>query len=375
VLPQLDLMAGAEVVGRRVDFNDLAGPFAGGISPLGDYVFVALMGSNEIAIVDAYSGATAGSVENLGMAPRGLALSEDGARLYVHAWLDRQLTVIDVSGVLDGSSFSPPILARIPLVTAEALSTSVLQGKRLFYDASDPRMSKDGYISCASCHLDGSHDGLVWDFTERGEGLRNTTDLRGRSGLGHGPVHWTANFDEIQDFENDIRSGFGGAGFMSDADFDAGSRSDPLGDPKAGVSAELDALADYVTSLETAPVSPFRNPDGSVPDDAVRGEGVFLSLGCDGCHVGESMTDSDSALHDVGTITEASGKRRGESLTGLDTPTLLGVWDGGPWLHDGSAASLVEVLVDRNPSDAHGAVSTLTPIEVVELEAYLLVLD
>ena len=33
--------------------------------------------------------------------------------------------------------------------------------------------NEDGYLSCATCHLDGGHDGRVWDFTGRGEGLRN----------------------------------------------------------------------------------------------------------------------------------------------------------------------------------------------------------
>ena len=75
-------------------------------------------------------------------------------------------------------------------------------------------MSADSYISCASCHVDGGHDGRVWDFTGRGEGLRRTTDLRGRSGVGHGNVHWSGNFDEIQDFEHDIRGPFGGIGFL-----------------------------------------------------------------------------------------------------------------------------------------------------------------
>ncbi len=34
-------------------------------------------------------------------------------------------------------------------------------GKQIFYDATDPRMNEDGYLSCASCHLDGGQDGRV----------------------------------------------------------------------------------------------------------------------------------------------------------------------------------------------------------------------
>ncbi|MBL8917526.1 MAG: hypothetical protein JNJ54_01585 [Myxococcaceae bacterium] len=47
---------------------------------------------------------------------------------------------------------------------------TLLVGKRLFHDAADPRLARDGYIACSNCHPDGDEDGLVWDFTDRGEG-------------------------------------------------------------------------------------------------------------------------------------------------------------------------------------------------------------
>ena len=118
---------------------------------------------------------------------------------------------------------------------AEKLPNEILLGKQV-YNAADERMTHDGYLSCTSCHLDGGHDGRVWDFTQRGEGLRNTTDLRGRRGTGHGRVHWTGNFDEIQDFEHDMRNAFGGTGFLTDEQFNTGSINKTLGDQKAGLS-------------------------------------------------------------------------------------------------------------------------------------------
>ena len=66
-------------------------------------------------------------------------------------------------------------------------------------------------MSCASCHNDGGHDGRIWDLTGMGEGLRNTVTLRGRAGA-QGFLHWTANFDEVQDFEGQIRALAGGTG-------------------------------------------------------------------------------------------------------------------------------------------------------------------
>ncbi len=61
-------------------------------------------------------------------------------------------------------------------------------------------------MSCASCHNDGGGDGRVWDLTGMGEGLRNTVSLRGKGGMAHGFLHWSANFDEVQDFEGQIRA-------------------------------------------------------------------------------------------------------------------------------------------------------------------------
>ena len=51
------------------------------------------------------------------------------------------------------------LLAETPVVAVETLSPQVLAGKRIFYNSADERMAAEGYISCASCHLDGGQDG------------------------------------------------------------------------------------------------------------------------------------------------------------------------------------------------------------------------
>jgi MYXO-CTERM domain-containing protein len=103
---------------------------------------------------------------------------------------------------------------------------------------------------------------------------------------------------------------------------------------------------------------------------------LFDKLGCDFCHGGAQQTDSeDGALHDVGTITPASGMRAGATLVGFDTPTLLGVWETAPYLHDGSAPTLRDVLTTRNVDDLHGYVSALAPEQIDQLVSYLLQID
>jgi mono/diheme cytochrome c family protein len=242
-------------------------------------------------------------------------------------------------------------------------------------------MSKDAYMSCASCHLDGGSDERVWDFTQRGEGMRNTITLLGRAGTYQGPVHWTGNFDEIHDFENDIRGQFEGTGLMTDAQYNAGTRSTALGDRKIGISPDLDQLSIYVSMLNKVPNSPYRNSDGSLTSDAVAGKALFNSptVGCVSCHSGSQFTDSTLTTpynrHNVGTITTASGNRNNSTLDGFDTPSLLGVWATAPYLHDGSAATLLDVITTKNSGNNHGTTSQLSSTQKQQLVAYLQQLD
>jgi len=204
----------------------------------------------------------------------------------------------------------------------------------------------------------------VWDLGGLGEGLRNTIELNGRAGLGHGALHWSANFDEVQDFENQIRGLSAGTGLIA-----SGTPHPPMGTPNAGRSADLDALAAYVASLGDFPDSPYRNDDGSLTTTGIAGREVFVANNCASCHSGTDFTDSATGLrHDVGTIKASSGSRLGGLLDGLDTPTLRGLWEGAPFLHDGSADTLADAVA------AHDGVS-LTVGEMSNLVAYLRQID
>ena len=192
-------------------------------------------------------------------------------------------------------------------------------------------MDDEGYISCGSCHFEGIDDGRVYDFSIRGEGLRNTLALLGRAGTAQGRLNWAATLDEVQDFEHQIRDLFGGQGFMPDDVFHVGTRDQPLGDPKAGLSPELDALAAYVASLDHVNPSPYRNPDGSLTTDGVAGKALFEKLGCDFCHEGPGFTDSARGLlHDVGTMTALSGMRAGGPLLRFRHPHVARRLGDGP---------------------------------------------
>jgi YVTN family beta-propeller protein len=359
---RIDLAGMTEDLAGRVDLDNASVASAAVFHPTGAYLFVALQTSQEVAVVDPVRKAEIFRFA-VGMSPDALAVSPDGLTLYVNNFMDRTLGVHDLSKLVTNGEFNVPTVASVAAIDADKLTPQVLLGKRLFYDARDPRLTRDAYLSCASCHSDGGHDGRTWDFTGMGEGLRNTISLRGRAG-GQGLLHWSGNFDEVQDFEGQIRALAGGRGLMSDDDFHLGTRAQPLGDAKAGVSADLDALNAYLKSLDQFAPSPMRNSNGALSTSAQAGRSVFAGF-CASCHGGGAFTDSAANnLHDIGTLKPSSGQRLGGPLSGVDTPTLRDVWATAPYLHDGSATTIDDAV------RAHKGVS-LSDAQISDVSAYV----
>jgi YVTN family beta-propeller protein len=361
---RIELASGSETPGARIDHDNASVASAAVFEPHGVYLFVALETSREVAVINAFSGSQLFRVD-VGRAPQGLALSADGKRLYVNNFMERSVSVLNLGPLLDQGVYDLPVLTTLAAVGTEKLAANVLLGKQLFYDARDTRLARDRYMSCAACHNDGGHDGRTWDLTSQGEGLRNTIALRGRASA-QGLLHWSANFDEVQDFEGQIRTLAGGTGLMTDAQFNTGTRSQPLGDRKAGVSADLDALAAYIASLNTFAPSPYRNADGTLSTAAQAGRAVFQAKNCAQCHAGAAFTASLNAasVKNIGTLKASSGSRSFGPLTGIDIPTLRDVWATAPYLHDGSAPTLDAAV------QAHSNVS-LTSAELTSVVAYL----
>ena len=97
---------------------------------------------------------------------------------------------------------------------------------------------------------------------------------------------------------------------------------------------------------------------------ASLGKGHVTDDGCLEC-------PRHAALYDVGTGKNDKSERMG---TQYDTPTLLAIYRGAPYLHDGSAVTLREVLTTKNTEDRHGRTSQLTKPEIDDLVQYLLTL-
>ena len=289
--------------------------------------------------------------------------------LYVHNQLSRFVSVFRCHN--DGSLEH---IQDINTVANELLAPEVLTGKRIFHNTIDHALSLEGYMSCASCHVDGGHDGRNWDLTNLGEGIRNTIDMRGKEGMKHGVLHWTGNFDEIHDFDIQLQKLNGGEGYR----FITNNVETSMVDVKFGLNKRLNELSAYISSLATYPKSKHRSSNGEMTASALEGKKHFVSLNCVQCHPAPLYTDSyESVLHDVGTINAKSGQRLSGELTGFDTPSLIGLATTAPYLHDGSAQNLMEVFKTGKgeKAKAHQCVLTLDTQQQEELVDFLLQLD
>ncbi len=314
--------------------------------------------SNDVSVLDISNPVLPQGVANLAVGdnPRGLVFSPDGSTVYVNNTLAGTVSVIDAAAYT---------VTQVITVTEIPLPAVLLQGKRLFHSSARTDLAQARWISCNTCHIEGEHDGRTWQIQYIGEVppgalpviTRNTTSLLGM--IETYPLRWSAEWDESADSEFSVRFEQFGTGLIHGEDLNP-----TLGSPNQGRSADLDALAAFIDSL-TLPSS------GRVFSAAAqRGKIIFESPAteCLNCHPPPLYTDLQ--LHDVGTA-DAPGEYFGPQI---DTPTLRFLYDSAPYLHDGLAADLFQVLIDANLQDEHGITSHLTSQELSDLVEFLLAL-
>src|SRR5262249_13522670 len=224
----------------------------------------------------------------VGRNPRAVRVSSDGKSLYVLNALDFTVSFYQAD---------PVRVVEAVKVCAPPKPRGGVRGKILFSPANYP-MSARRWVACASCHPDGHSDGRVW---QNPEGKRKTPPMMG---LAHThPLHWSADRDEVQDFEYTIRGRLmQGRGLLNGPiKPKQGFAPVELEEKTSGRSGDLDALAIYTNSFEFT-LSPHR-----LTEAGERGKKLFFSkeVGCATCHSGPYYTDSSLQkpfkLHDVGT--------------------------------------------------------------------------
>jgi YVTN family beta-propeller protein len=296
----------------------------------------------------------------VGRNPRAVRVSPDGQTVYIYNTLEFAVGVYDAN------------LKKLASITVcdPPKTPEWVRGKILFNTAKPP-MSARRWVACSSCHPDGHNDGRVW---QNPEGLRKTTTM---FGLAHThPLHWSADRDEVQDFEYTIRSPLMRGSGLAPGPIKTkkGFEKIELEEKLTGRSKDLDALAIYCNSFEFPVLSPHIPAPGKLSPQAERGKKLFFSAeaGCATCHSGPYYTDSNLKqpfnLHDVGTGTEDKSEKMGPKY---DTPTLVGVYRTAPYLHHGKAKTLLDVLTVCNKEDKHGKTSQLAAGELDDLVAFL----
>jgi cytochrome c peroxidase len=257
-------------------------------------------------------------------------------------------------------------------------------GQRLFHDT---RLSRDGSIACASCH----------DRRKAfSDGRPLAIGIGGRVGQRHAPAL--------------INRGYGRSFFW---DGRAASLEvqvlHPIQDvremdmtlrevtARTGLQPQeiASALASYVRSILSGD-SPFDRFVGgdrrALSREQQAGLQLFRGKGnCTACHVGPTFSDEsfhntgiawrevDSTLHDEGRFLLT---RRDDDRGAFKTPALREVARTAPYMHDGSLATLQEVVEyysrggNRNPwLDAELRPLRLTPAEARALVAFLRALN
>jgi len=261
-------------------------------------------------------------------------------RALVHSFIDREVadlhwaTFSEIVSDIARSGFSSerqPKASRGIVLAEKSLPTEVEAGRSLFYSAVDDRMAGPGAgVSCSTCHFDGRTDGLTWTFEQ---GPRQTPSLAGFVS-GTAPVTWTNEVASVADealLTTSLRMG-----------------GDALG------SAHADDIQAYVDWTREVDV----HDKGSTEAAVERGREIFnrSEVGCATCHSGDQLTDNQSyALF---------------GDTPMNTPSLLGLSATPPYLHDGSAKTLSDVL-GLAAAGLMGDVSSLTRQELTDLERYL----
>ena len=259
-----------------------------------------------------------------GKGPRGIAIA--GQTLYTAEYFSDSVAVVELSAEAKDRVRS------IPLGPAPE-PTEMRRGEMLFHDAD---LCFQRWQSCASCHPDARADGLNWDLLN--DGLGTAKNTKSMVWAHRTPPAMSLGVRETAEMA--VRAGIRHIQFVVRPESDA---------------AAIDA---YLKSLKPLP-SP-RAADAKVQN----GQRIFERAGCRDCHTLPLYTNLKA--YDVGTGT---GREAGKDF---DTPTLVELWRTAPYLNDGRAATLEEVLTKFNSSDRHGNTSSLSPSELEELIAFLL---
>ncbi len=288
---------------------------------------VAMLGPNR-AFVASFLDRTVAPIDGQPVR-RWLGLDDDGSDGF-----DDAPSVARPGGI--GTDIAPFFALRAGTgVTVETskLPDAVERGRRLFFAANDPVVSNtQAGVSCATCHFRGRNDGLTWRFTR---GAFQTPSLAGKVSETE-PVRWDGGRETVAVDALMTSQGLMGGSGMTEVH-----------------SLDLAAFIDSTRDVDL----PLRGVSVDEDPRLARGKALFerADVGCASCHSGPRYTDNKTYPM-LGIMAQ--------------TRSLVGVAASAPYLHDGSASTLTDLL-EKSRTNGMGNTSMLSSAEIADLAYYL----
>jgi YVTN family beta-propeller protein len=263
--------------------KSLAIPLGMAISSDGATLYVSAFGSRKIGVFDTtqlesntFVPDAASQITVSGGGPTGLALDETNQRLYVLTRFDNSISVVNTATLQE--------VAHLPLYNPEP--PSVVEGRPFLYDAQVS--SSNGEASCGTCHVFGDLDSLAWDLGNPDDDVLNnpipvkleafagsafidfhpmkgpmtTQSLRGMAN--HGSMHWRGDRTGGNDPSGSAFDEV--AAFMKFIVAFEGL----LGNHGPITLGEMQKFTDFILQV-TYPPNPIRNLDNSLTPDQQAG--------------------------------------------------------------------------------------------------------
>lgn len=339
--------------------TSLAQPTAIVFAPTGQFAYVAAFGSDRVARISPDGAISAriqlrepGAGSGKMRGPRGLALDATSGKLFVLNRVSNSLSVIDTTTNI--------VVSEVPVGAFDPTPAAIRDGRGFLYDA---RLSGNGTLSCASCHIDGNNDRLAWDLGDPGgemqtvtatasssltpttfrfhpmKGPMTTQTLKGLKDLE--PFHWRGDHANFAAFNPAFASLMGGR---------------PLS------AVDINAFGSFVETL-TFPPNPNQRLDRTMPatfhgGDPTAGQNTFeheplvASVRCVDCHLmpgpGTDKTISPAAEIGQSQAMKVTQLRGLYEKASFDDRAGASSLDGFGLKHDGAVAGLEEFLTVEN---------------------------
>jgi mono/diheme cytochrome c family protein len=332
-LPDLDVER-VMPTARRTARQDHAGDADRGLSPAAlafdqeGALLVAFAGSHELARVPRDGPPRYIDLSEVTVVPSAVAATRDG--VVVAAAAGGAVLSFDRTLALRNIDRWAPDDATLLREDPEALRLRL--GERTFWEG-----TRAG-ASCQSCHTEGGSDGEAHNIG--GRVLAPTLDVRGLAGtapfLRDGSYPYLGDLHEVAVLEY--------RGYRTSA-----------GDRRATLDAWLASL----------PLPPSEGPRELARER--RGLDAFFAAGCERCHAPPAFT----ALARYPALAVFPDARIDDPSVSFDVPALRSLRGSAPYLFDGRAATLDDVLGSANRENRHGDTRGLSPEQRADLVFFL----